>query len=259
MDFHPQPRHTSDASVSSQTTFPIRNDAYIATDLSMRPGDELTSTKSPPLYLPYPALASSPLRSASALPSAARSYQVPLSNGPPRSGTGFFASMGRKASLKKDRGPVISPPSPSRVLTKRFPNQNNQVPRALQLNSAPAIRGGPRAAPGRVQRSQTISIAPAPAPAQEQPVTVARSETSHHRQSTSNRRPSIFHRSTQPAAVAPVAIASPEFERQVDRLADLLPNADRKLLSAYLRRAGEDVLAIGQYLEDEKNGTLRYD
>ena len=51
--------------------------------------------------------------------------------------------------------------------------------------------------------------------------------------------------------------SSPEFNRQVDKLADLLPQADRDVLAVYLRRAGQDILAIGQYLEDEKNGTIR--
>lgn len=50
---------------------------------------------------------------------------------------------------------------------------------------------------------------------------------------------------------------TPEFSRQVDKLADLLPHADRVVLAGYLRRAGQDMLAIGQYLEDEKNGTIR--
>ena len=45
----------------------------------------------------------------------------------------------------------------------------------------------------------------------------------------------------------------------MDKLADLLPNAGRAVLAGYLRRAGEDILAIGQYLEDEKNGILRRD
>jgi hypothetical protein len=45
----------------------------------------------------------------------------------------------------------------------------------------------------------------------------------------------------------------------VDKLAALLPKADKTVLGGYLRRAGQDILAIGQYLEDEKNGTLRYD
>lgn len=50
-----------------------------------------------------------------------------------------------------------------------------------------------------------------------------------------------------------------EFDRQVDKLAALLPKADRNVLAIYLRRAGQDMLAIGQYLEDEKNGTIRYE
>ncbi|XP_006459935.1 hypothetical protein AGABI2DRAFT_135200 [Agaricus bisporus var. bisporus H97] len=48
-----------------------------------------------------------------------------------------------------------------------------------------------------------------------------------------------------------------EFVRQINKLAELLPNANRMVLTGYLRRAGQDVLAIGQYLEDEKNGTLK--
>ena len=57
--------------------------------------------------------------------------------------------------------------------------------------------------------------------------------------------------------VAQPALPNPEFDRQVARLADLLPHADRDILAGYLRRAGQDMLAIGQYLEDEKNGSLR--
>jgi hypothetical protein len=45
----------------------------------------------------------------------------------------------------------------------------------------------------------------------------------------------------------------------VDKLADLLPHANKQVLAGYLRRAGQDMLAIGQYLEDEKNGRLRRD
>lgn len=49
----------------------------------------------------------------------------------------------------------------------------------------------------------------------------------------------------------------PEFKGQVDKLADLLPQAERAVLAGYLRRAGSDLNAIGQYLEDEKNGSLQ--
>lgn len=55
------------------------------------------------------------------------------------------------------------------------------------------------------------------------------------------------------------SISEAEFNRQVDKLAALLPKADRNVLAVYLRRAGQDILAIGQYLEDEKNGTFRYE
>jgi len=51
--------------------------------------------------------------------------------------------------------------------------------------------------------------------------------------------------------------AEPEFNQQVDKLASLLPHANRDVLAGYLRRAGTDMLAIGQYLEDEKNGTIQ--
>lgn len=72
------------------------------------------------------------------------------------------------------------------------------------------------------------------------------------------RRPSLFDgrgSSEQHDGV----ISGAEFNRQVDKLAALLPKADRNVLAIYLRRAGQDILAIGQYLEDEKNGTLRHD
>jgi hypothetical protein len=51
--------------------------------------------------------------------------------------------------------------------------------------------------------------------------------------------------------------ADPEFTEQVDKLAALIPQADRNILAGYLRRAGCDMLAIGQYLEDERTGVVR--
>lgn len=103
-----------------------------------------------------------------------------------------------------------------------------------------------------MQRAQTMSVAPralSPEPVEN----VSRRNT--HRASAVNRRPSLFTKSIS----APAHSTSPEFERQVDKLADLLPQAERRVLAAYLRRTGTDMLAIGQYLEDEKNGTIRYD
>jgi len=83
----------------------------------------------------------------------------------------------------------------------------------------------------------------------------------HHSQSfipTTNIRysqPFQQQQQQQQAVVDPQL--EPNFIYQVDKLAELLPHADRNILSGYLRRAGRDILAIGQYLEDEKNGTLK--
>ena len=49
-----------------------------------------------------------------------------------------------------------------------------------------------------------------------------------------------------------------QFNVQLDKLVDLLPGADRDVLAGYLRRSGQDILAVGRYLEDERNGTIRY-
>ena len=76
------------------------------------------------------------------------------------------------------------------------------------------------------------------------------------RRSNTLKRPSFFGRSAAGPAPEPAA-PSADFTRQVGRLAELLPHADKDVLAGYLRRAGQDILAIGQYLEDEKNGSVR--
>ncbi len=58
---------------------------------------------------------------------------------------------------------------------------------------------------------------------------------------------------------SPMNVDEVAFNRQVDKLADILPHVDRTILAGYLKRAGKDILAIGQYLEDEKNGRVRRD
>ena len=243
-----QPRHTSHGSVATEATFPIRRDAYVATDLTMRADEDLNLGKPPPISLPYPSLAvkSPPLppRASASVPPTPRTYQVPLSSGPSRSTGGFFSSIGRKASLKKTEGSQ----APSRVLTKRSQSRPSQP----QITSTPSIPGGPRAPPGKLQRSHTLSMS-STKPVDQPPISMTRSDT---RVSVSSKRPSFFHRS---AASQPIPPTDEEFERQVNKLADLLPHADRGVLAGYLRRSGQDILAIGQYLEDEKKGTIRYD
>jgi len=76
------------------------------------------------------------------------------------------------------------------------------------------------------------------------------------RRSNTLKRPSFFGRSAGPSPELDTP-KDTEFTRQVERLADLLPHADKGILAGYLSRAGQDILAIGQYLEDEKSGNLR--
>ncbi|KAM5532410.1 hypothetical protein V8D89_013904 [Ganoderma adspersum] len=279
----PGMRHVSHGSLASDMTFPRRSDAYTATDLSTRPADALPS--SPPSILPYPSLAQVQLQRASArsstlILSPTKTLQIPLP-GTKGSGTGFFASLGRKTSIRKEKGSLLSgPQSPTKVLSKHRPqaiatslSQPTPARPTIQL-APPSIPGGPRAAPGYIKRAKTYSVGPGvlsvsstPSPPRGTP-----SPPQKRQSIVMARRPSLFGRSRQGhTSVVPVntnhvhsahsgmAHTDPNFERQVSKLADLLPHADRAVLAGYLRRAGEDILAIGQYLEDEKNGTLRRD
>ena len=53
-------------------------------------------------------------------------------------------------------------------------------------------------------------------------------------------------------------LSDAQFSLQLDKLVHLLPHADRSVLAGYLKRSGQDILAVGKYLEDEKNGTIVY-
>ncbi|KAA1466282.1 hypothetical protein DENSPDRAFT_831086 [Dentipellis sp. KUC8613] len=238
-----QPRHVSNGSIASQATFPRRPDAYVATDLSPRATDTLPPHYVPPPALPYPSLAQATAtgnghRLSAISPASVRN--MPFSSN--KSG-GFFSSIGRNYSLKKEKDRNGS--LPPKVLVKAPPANSNLAPRPIQIVSAPSVPGGPRAAPGRLQRSQTLMLAPADT-----------SQTAKaRRRSNTLKRPSLFGRAG--ASTDTEAVEDADFTRQVDKLSDLLPHADRDILAGYLRRAGQDILAIGQYLEDERNGTIR--
>ncbi|KAJ8522964.1 hypothetical protein ONZ45_g534 [Pleurotus djamor] len=255
--FAPQIRHTSGSSMTSEVTFPRRADATLATDLSFRPSQDLPPTSPPPL--PYPSLAlQGPSRSStivSASPSSIRTLVSPTSSKP-----GFFASLGRRTSMKKDRplqGTLVQPPN---RLIKSTPRPDaSPHPRSIHLANNPSVPGGPRAPPNRMARASTIMISP--------PMSNSSSSLDTTR-SPSVERSRAPHRSytmlARPQERAPSSgdevidiRPDPDFLRQVDKLADLLPHADRDVLAGYLRRAGQDMVAIGQYLEDEKNGTIR--
>ncbi|KAF9221929.1 hypothetical protein BS17DRAFT_224448 [Gyrodon lividus] len=243
------PRHLSQSSTDSGVTFPRRADAYSATDLSARPTQDSSPPNAPP-SLPYPALVAAPRSGpsrastmmATSSSSSTRSIATPSAA---KSPGGFLASLGRKTSTKKEKGGPLTPSSHANILSKSPPRTEQPGPRSVNLPPvAPSVPGGPRAPPNRMQRSQTIIIAPQNSSNGMSP---QRSSTMACRSSLLNGRASADQ------------MSEAEFNHQVDKLAALLPKADRNILAIYLRRVGQDMLAIGQYLEDEKNNTLRYE
>ena len=276
----PEGRRVSRDSIESGATFPMRPDAYTATDLSTRMNDlparmEDLVTKAP--TLPYPSLApmtrsSTNNSTVTSPPSSMRSLPIPLPLSASKSTGGFFSSIGRKASLKKDK----RPPSPGKTITKKSGTTPQQKPDQLPPTSTPHIIGGPRAIPGRSYSTLAQPVSRAEEP--KKPV-------DHKRRSTiSGKRPSLFPTSSnksippppnihthnaQHASMPPSAhkqgqipekfeLSDAQFSVQLDKLVHLLPHADRNVLAGYLRRAGQDILAVGKYLEDEKNGTVVY-
>ena len=249
------PRNPSRSSLSSEMTFPLRADAYIATDLSQRDIDTVPSPNVPPPALPYPALAgvSPPInsRSTNTAIGAQLSHSPSLSVGA-KVTAGLLSSLGRNASTRKDMS------KPTEKLTRSMTRSTKQSltslpnPRPVQITSAPSVPGGPRALPGRVQRSQTLMLSSPATNSGNNPSTPLHIR----RRSNTLKRPSFFGRSPGPSPELDTP-TNTEFTRQVERLADLLPHADKNVLAGYLSRAGQDILAIGQYLEDEKNGNVR--
>ena len=59
----------------------------------------------------------------------------------------------------------------------------------------------------------------------------------------------------------PAVESKAAFDNQVQKLSDLLPHANKDILTGYLRHAPnqDPMSAIGTYLEDEKQGCLRDD
>lgn len=247
----PQPRNHR-SSISSEMTFPLRSaDAYIATDLSQRDIDTVPSPNVPPPALPYPALAGVPPAN-TAIGGAQLSHSPSLSVGA-KVTAGLLSSLGRNATTKKDTNKPAEKVTRSATRTTKQSLTSLPNPRPVQITSAPSVPGGPRALPGRVQRSQTLMLSSSPPSSGNNP---SAASLPMRRRSNTLKRPSFFGRAPGPSPELDMP-TNTEFTRQVERLADLLPHADKGVLAGYLNRAGQDILAIGQYLEDEKNGNVR--
>ncbi|KAL4075776.1 hypothetical protein J3A83DRAFT_4157046 [Scleroderma citrinum] len=244
-------RHFSQSSTDSGVTFPRRPDAYSATDLSSRTAGDSSPPNAPP-PLPYPALAVVPRNGpsrASTIVATSSSSSARSILSPSKSTGGFFLGLGRKTSLKKEQTPN-TPASPTKNLLSKSPPRAESIPRPVNVPPVvPSVPGGPRAPPNRMQRSQTIIVGSQS----------SSSGGSPQRSSTVSRRPSLFGgRGSTPEKHKSNGMSEDDFNRQLDRLAALLPRAGRHILEIYLRRTGQDMLALGQYIEDDKNGTYRY-
>ncbi len=183
-------------------------------------------------------------------------HRVPSTQSTSKSsiGVGFFASIGRKSSMRREKSSASTAgPIASKLLMRRNPTLPPPTPRPVQIVATPSLPGGPRAPPNRMQRAQSV-IAPARTPA---PSIAPSSRLERHmsHRSSSTRSASISTSLNH----ATLREGSPEFEKQAKKLCDLMPNADPHILRGYLRRTGQDMVAIGQYLEDERKGCLRRD
>lgn len=220
-------RHVSHGSVTSEMTFPVRQDAYTATDLTWKSTGHSSTISTTP-SVPYPALAEGVgIRNRGSRTLTPADLQLSSPTSSTRSlGGGFFASIGRKASIRKDR------PLPStgtiKVIPASRPNKL-QHPRVIKLDATPTIPGGPRAPAKPTQRVNNFLA------------------TKSQLQVPQDHSPSPNRSSID---------STGSFDRQLEKLTDLLPQADKDVLAVYLRKTPDHdpMLAINAYLENEKQG-----
>jgi hypothetical protein len=230
---HAEARRISHSSATSEMTFPLRADAYVATDLTPSGHEESVISTDPPSEIPYPFLLQGMNRTGWASPESPKEIHG-----------SFFTSTTKKGS-KKSTGisgcltslAGLGPVTNKLVRSQPVPPQ----PRPVNLPPAP-LAGGPRSRPLRTP-------------------SVIGNRTAMHFASPGD---SSFRLSRSPSlptstSKGSVTLTSEDFKKQVDRLADVLPHVDRKLLEGYLKHSGQDILAIGQFIEDEKQGSIHYE
>lgn len=211
-----------------------------------KPGADAPSSMTAPPSLPYPSLA----QGIGIRRRGSKNFSVdsPFLVSPTQSsrtlGGGFFASIGRKASLRKDRTlPLpVSPTKQSHTLLQPLQQhqqhqQQQQNSRVIKLEHAPTLPGGPRAPPRSAHRSSTLIYS--------RKLEDSSSSLLSKRHSVSPGRRSVDSNSNSNSSL----------DRRLEMMGDLLPSVDKPVLSAYLRRAqnNDPMTAISDYLEDAKN------
>ncbi|WVQ79059.1 hypothetical protein IAT38_001152 [Cryptococcus sp. DSM 104549] len=279
--------------VSAGSEFPMRADSYTAREISQRVIDPADQPTALPPNLPYPQLQAQaqshtgPYGGGGLKPS--QSMQSVASFASSKKG-GFFSAMrkgnGKKESMslgppggymtsggsanKKDlRGLPISAP---RSTSPQKPDAGALSP---GLGSTPSMGGGLHAP--RVQASISAPIGPrgprggsfTPPPPHANPMVDRTAIEPQGRASLDtglarmtpprNGRGSLDGTRTPVAGGVPgprVGAGTPK-EEDVRHMADILPHVERGVLRGYLvRQGGDQMRALGAYLEDEKNGTV---
>ncbi|KAG8919276.1 hypothetical protein FRC01_001367 [Tulasnella sp. 417] len=308
--FNPKPRNVSHGSEATEATFPIRADAYVATELSSR---NHSPPRGPPANLPYPGVVQNvgirPSATMRSLPTTssnggggthAYSNSMRSLKGPKMTGTGFFASIGRRTSIKKERPPIgTGIGSQNGQNRPQVPLPIAVMPRPPQLGVGTVV-GGPRPPPpragGPVRHNSLLEgrsrISNDGGSNRSSPLLEARTIDGHEMMSgtaeeetstighgtedfdTTSLRSAptyvqsnftgstssgadLLPRSSLSYRTAGRTDATSMFSVNLDKVSDVLPHVDRRILAAYLKRAsGDDMKAIGKYLEDERNGVV---
>jgi hypothetical protein len=220
--------------------------------------------------MPYPSLVqgykgwSSSLSESSHASPSLKSVSTVTSSGTITSTTNFFAPKSKKLQKKDKAGGLTGLTGLSAFaglapsVTGKLWSQQSIPPQPRPVNLPPApLRGGPRARP---QRPPSMS-------ANRGAIHIASptNDTFSFNNNPNNTSPSAAARlSRSPSLPASpprgqTTLTPEDFQRQMNRLADVLPHVDRNLLAGYLRHSGQDILAIGQYIEDEKRGSVHYE
>ncbi|KAG8852381.1 hypothetical protein FRB96_008727 [Tulasnella sp. 330] len=349
-------RNASHGSEASEMTFPKRPDAYVATDLRSRAGaGESPPGKGPPPNIPYPGLvvaqqqqqqqqqqtAGLGIKTSNSVRGAGTSTG-PMS--PTRSGSltspiksgGFFATIGRKASMRSKNKPALEDLSKKGIssgmgmMTSRPSQVNMPSSQPKMVTSKPSLIGGPRpprpAAVGSPRGAPSDSIASGQVAltsgSTESVVVIERrsidsrngaerspggtsvatssawsgdaprtsmSATAESGYSTQverdrydtdvgmesdvghlpsfasyqNHNTNSAQKLISKSSLSYRTLTSPNlstaaaFNANLDKVQDVLPHVDKDILALYLKRAnGDDIRAIGAYLDDERKGIV---
>ena len=177
-----------------------------------------------------------------------QSNPSPSADRPPRPDVPRHRSRPRFPSTPTPRSKSRAPSMDISVSADRIPYEGRETTRRPRVSSLTTLHGSRR------RRSVVSEGHTSPDEDGESRkrvgATSARSHSATHRASMP---PPSYEQGKIPGQAA---LPEAQFDLQLDKLVDLLPHVDRNVLAGYLRRTGQDILAVGKYLEDERNGTV---